>query len=437
MKTPSSKKVSYNDINRSKSNALNLNQYLKKSNPEIEGIQKIKIYQQLFKDEKYEQLEKLIDNDDKDDNIIEIKFNFTFEKYSFGKNQYVYIIRCINTKNENKSSSTSSDEDTTMNDTHNQIRRRLEQFKKNYKIDKEERELFTYNIKNLTKLVEQEKFKNLIIDAQNDILILSKIHGKHHLKVIEDENSSQSSLSGYNSDLSKMSRIQEIRKNLMIKVPNLKIILYLKIIPLLWFILILFFGILYIFNFYLIKTDILNLGSFASNLLYNELQITEILITLIETYTMFYFRNDLKHNMTFYEPVTESQYFELRKREGLIKIDKSFNLTLYLIRNYEKYKIDNFNFWEKSNITFFLETPFQYDEAYFFIILDVLADVKNLFHLKQFSFNNYEISEEMELEILYSKFSAIEGGYGIVLPKIFAVNSVITNNLVKINNFYK
>ena len=106
---------------------------------------------------------------------------------------------------------------------------------------------------------------------------------------------------------------------------------------------------------------------------------------------MFYFRNDLKHNMTFYEPVTESQYFELRKREGLIKIDKSFNLTLYLIRNYKKYRIDNFNFWEKSNVTFFIETPFQYDEAYFFIILDVLADVKNLFLLEQFSFNNYEI----------------------------------------------
>ena len=51
-----------------------------------------------------------------------------------------------------------------------------------------------------------------------------KIHSKHHLKVTEVENSFQSSLSGYNSDLSKMRRIQEIRRNVMNKSSNSKII---------------------------------------------------------------------------------------------------------------------------------------------------------------------------------------------------------------------
>ena len=436
-KTTNSKKESNCEINRSRSNILNLNQYFKKSNPESEGLHKINLYQQLFKDGKYDQIEKLIDNDVKDENSIQIKFNFTFEKYSFGENQCVYIIRCINNKNENKSSSNTSDTDNLMNDDHNQIKRRLEKFKKNYQILKEEREIFTENIKNLNKLVEEEKFRNLITDAHNDILVLSKIYGKHHVKVIEDENSSQSSLSGYNSDLSKMSRIQEIRKNLTIKVPHSNIILYLKILPIFWFILTLFFGSLYIYNFNIIETDIVKLGEFASNLLYNELQLARILIILLETYTMFYFRNDKDHNMSFYETISENEYFMLRKREGLRMVDTSFNITIDLIRNSRKFKIDKFNFWEKLNVKFFIETPFQYNESFILIILDVLADIINLFNLKEFSFNNYNISEEVDLEILYSKFSSIEGGYGIILPSIFAVNSLITSNIVSINNSYK
>ena len=383
-------------------------------------------------------MEKLIDNDLKDDNIIEIKFNFTFEKYLFGKNQCIYIIRCINNKNDNRTLSNSS-EDNIMNDTQNQIKRRLEKFRKNYEILIEEKEIFNENITNLLKLAENENFKKLIKDCHKDILNLSKIHGKHHLKEIEDENSSQSSLSGYNSDLSKMSRIQEIRKNLMTKSPNSTIIFYIKLLPILWFIISIIFSVIYLFLFNKIKNEVVDAGNYSSNLFNAQIQLIQILITLIETYSLYYYKNDSSYLNTYYEGNSESEYFDIRKKEGLKMIDESVDLILYLIKESRHYfSGDTYSLWEKITVQFFVSTPFIYNESFSFIPMDVLIETKNLFMLKYFSLDiNERIDEDMELEILYSKFSAIEGGYGIVIPKIFSMNSEITHNFILFNNSRK
>ena len=428
-----------NNILRSKSNNItNFAFKGRKKNPEIDGLEQIHLYKKLFNEEKYDELEKLIDNDLKDDNIIEIKFNFTFEKYLFGKNQCIYIIRCINNKNDNRTLSNSS-EDNIMNDTQNQIKRRLEKFRKNYEILIEEKEIFNENITNLLKLAENENFKKLIKDCHKDILNLSKIHGKHHLKEIEDENSSQSSLSGYNSDLSKMSRIQEIRKNLMTKSPNSTIIFYIKLLPILWFIISIIFSVIYLFLFNKIKNEVVDAGNYSSNLFNAQIQLIQILITLIETYSLYYYKNDSSYLNTYYEGNSESEYFDIRKKEGLKMIDESVDLILYLIKESRHYfSGDTYSLWEKITVQFFVSTPFIYNESFSFIPMDVLIETKNLFMLKYFSLEfNEIINEDMELEILYSKFSAIEGGYGIVIPKIFSMNSEITYNFILFNNSRK
>ena len=401
-------------------------------------MEKIFLYKKLFKEEKFDELEKLIDNDLKEENIIEIKFNFTFEKYSFGKNQCVYIIRCIDNKNDNRTLSNSSEEDNIMNDTHNQIRRRLEKFRKNYEILKEEKEIFNENIINLPKLIENEKYKKLINESHNDILILSKIHGKHHFKVTEDENSSQSSLSGYNSDLSKMSRIQEIRRNLMNKTPNSKTIFYIKILPIIWLFISILFSIIYLLFFNKIKNEVVDAGNYSSNLFNAQLSLTQILIILIETYFLYNYHNENKSSISNQNQMNVTEYFTLRKNEGLTMIDKSVELILYLIKNSKIYFSNSYDIWKKTTVQFFVDTPFIYNESFPFIPIDVLMDIKNLFMLKYFSLNqNTNLNDDMELEILYSKFSAIEGGYGIAIPKIFSINSKITHNFIEFNNSRK
>ena len=61
--------------------------------------EKLKLYRKLFINENFDELEKIIVNDMKDKETIVYKFNFTFKKYIYNKNQFAFIIRCIENKN--------------------------------------------------------------------------------------------------------------------------------------------------------------------------------------------------------------------------------------------------------------------------------------------------------------------------------------------------
>ena len=81
--------------------------------------------------------------------------------------------------------------------------------------------------------LENKKFQKLLQQCKNDIQNMSMAHGQKKDEVLEDENSSQTSQTGFDSGLVKKNRIEEIRSNLMMNVTNFYTLKYIKIVILL------------------------------------------------------------------------------------------------------------------------------------------------------------------------------------------------------------
>ena len=78
-----------------------------------------------------------------------------------------------------------------------------------------------------------------------EIKIISRVHGSQQKIIADDENSSQTYASSYNSDLSKLSKIQEIKTNLMKNISKFYSIKYIRIIPLIFFFITIVFIVIY------------------------------------------------------------------------------------------------------------------------------------------------------------------------------------------------
>ena len=70
----------------------------------MNGRKNILLFNSLFDEERYDELEQLFElNNEK--NYISYRFNFSFERINFNDNYYYYLIRCID-NNEDKDSNT-------------------------------------------------------------------------------------------------------------------------------------------------------------------------------------------------------------------------------------------------------------------------------------------------------------------------------------------
>ena len=91
----------------------------------------------------------------------------------------------------------------------------LKSFKHLVELYPEEKgEMNNYPNEFLTMTLENKNFQKLINIKKEEINKYSRIHGTNNKETIqEDENSSQASQSGFNDDLCKRNRIEEIRAN--------------------------------------------------------------------------------------------------------------------------------------------------------------------------------------------------------------------------------
>ena len=200
-----------------------------KSKEERIYIERMNQYQTLFNEEQFNELEDLIDFCNKDSTSTEYKFNFTFDNNKFGKNEVSYIVRCIDNKVQEGQSEEKSIGD-------------LDPKAIKYKKEKAEAikplfELLDYEREEILQLpemfiklsLENKKFQDLLDSCKNEIKNMSKTHGQKKAEILEDENSSQTSQTGFDNDLVKKNRIEEIRANLFNSVNNFFTLKYIKI----------------------------------------------------------------------------------------------------------------------------------------------------------------------------------------------------------------
>ena len=203
--------------------------FLNKSEEEKIFFENMEKITNLFKEEKYEELEDLIDNYNKESKYVEYKFNFTFDHYKFGGKNISYIIRCIDNKNnEIKSEEKSFELDSNMI----KYKRNKEQsIKPLYEITIEEREEAIRSPEKFFKLMDNQKFREVLNQCKEEINKMSKIKGNPDDNLVDTDNSSQSfGHSGFDNDLMMKNKISEIRSNLYKNTQNYFIIKYIRLV---------------------------------------------------------------------------------------------------------------------------------------------------------------------------------------------------------------
>ena len=301
-----------------------------KSKEEIIYLERINQYETLFNEEKFNELEELIDLCNKETSSSEYKFNFTFDNNKFGNNEISYVIRCIDNKiQEGQSEEKSIGE--------------LDSKAIKYKKEKAESikplfELLEYERDEILKLpdiflklsLENKEFQKLLDESKNEIVLMSKTHGHKKTEILEDENSSQTSQAGFDNGLVKKNRIEEIKANLFNSVSNFFTLKYIKISYILIMLFTTAFSIIYLFFILSLNDSLESVSIVNLNLFQTTLWTTELVSIFISLKTLLLIKFG-KINITFnnYKSETIISNSDYYHEMQIIAKNLYFNLTYY------------------------------------------------------------------------------------------------------------
>ena len=432
-------KNSYKNQNSSSSNSSLKNV---QEDEEKEAIKKLSKYKQFFKEEKFSDLEKLFDEDTQLDSTVEYKFNFTFEKYNFYNNYFAYLIRCIDNKNDYLANEKII-ENLEYKNEEKIISQKIKSFSKIFELNDNEKKQFNLNIKNIYQIESQnENFSNLIKESKDDIKNFSRIMGKKTSEMEDNENSSKSSLSGMESDLSKLNRIQEIRENISKINSDSESLIYIKIIPMIFFFLITLFCLIYIKKFYDVKHFFFKLNEFNEILFLIIEYGLELCIYFLDGYFLYYFKL-VNLNYSISNPIgNEYEYFDWLK-QSVNNLFQSTNKMLGIfIKDYKKFLSHPKYAWMKVNVTYFNKVSFEDEEFLTLFVMEAFLGIYSFFNnnninlnqiLNASDANNFDLINEMN----YIKFSSIDNLRNSVLIEVVNLMPFFTSTYKTVHDTKK
>ena len=402
---------------------------------------KIKLFKKFFNNGYFDELEENLDDDCKDiENTIVYKFNFTFKKYIYGFNELAYIIRCIDNKNEFGDGQSEDDIINNENKTNlKSLITKLDDIKVEKEILESEKEKITENISQFFELIEKEKyFLNIVLEFKNEIKRFSRVHGEHKQnEIMDDENASQTSATGFNNDLSKINRILEIRANTLNNNSKFYTLKYIILIPLFLFI----SSIIFTFFFYIfylkIDKNLKYIDKFNSNIYLLHIYLTHIISSILSMELQI----DIKlfgFNFLFNGFINDQyEYFNFLKD----KIYNYYFICLQLLgeidKNLTKFIDDGFAlFYYRLNNTSFMDLPYVDQDPFLINIKSTLFDSFYLNNLEEYSLNieDYDMSNDLYIEILYNTYQIIEFNYNINLPYFKSILKSLLKNMINFNN---
>ena len=417
-------------------------------------------YKTLFSEGKIDELENLIDSCNKNSSSIEYKFNFTFDKYKYGNKKVFYIVRCI----ENKKDIGNNEEETEIEKNPKLVKfkkEKNESIKPLFEILEEERKKIIELPEEFLKLsLENKKFQILLQNCKNDIISLSKAFGGKKDQVLEDENSSQSSLSGFDKGLLKKNRVEEIRSNIMKNVTYYYTLKLIKLVIILIAIISIIFSFLYAYyyksiDYSLINTFKINIHLYKST--FYTIEIINIFISLKVLYTKYIIQNSsdfdfndyLSKDININQTESNVLYYNYLINYGNFLYENGYFSLAYLEEELPLYlSTKQFTeiFWEVVNITYMAKINIDLIDFYPLSIYQLLSNA--LSYLKDETFNNItEVSFEKfnnnltvyknHLYFKYITHLIIENGYINILPSQLEKLSLIPNILYKYNLHFK
>ena len=449
--------ISNSIISNEKKN-INLTKY---SQEEKTYNNRMKQYKTLFNEDKIDELEELIDNCNKNSSSIEYKFNFTFDKYKYGNKQISYIVRCVDTKNDIGRSDEESE-----NEQDPKIIKYKKEKNESIKplfelLDNERKEILKIPEEFLKLSLENKKFQKLLEICKNDIINMSKVFGHKNFQILENENSSQTSQTGYDNGLLKKNRIEEIRNNLMKDIKGFYIFKYLKIVFSLIIFISIIFLIIYIYLFYKLNLNLRN--SFLINItLLETIFWTSEMINNFMSFKVLYEKNIIQNiekfdffdifatstndnlNITnyFYYDILMNFTKQLYKKEyaSLGKLEMEFPKYL------NKEQLNKY-FWNEINPTYMSDiyinyTNSQLKELFPMALSQFLSNIHSYIEDDTFNsisaFENFNTNKHKNnLLFEYMTSLIIENGYNNILPHLFEMFTIVPIILSKYNSCRK
>ena len=407
-------------------------------------------YITLFNEEKYNDLEDLIDLYNKSSSFSEYKFNFAFDKKKFGNNQYLYMVRCIDNQMEEGLLSDKSFGEINPSSVKYK-KEKVESMKPLFELLKEEENELNKAIDSFVKLsMENSRFKSMLEAAKKDIDDLSKIHGQKKEEVLEDENSSQTSAAGFDSGLVKKNKIEEVKTKLFNNSNNFATIRYIKLSMILLIIFIIAFSIIYISDIISINNSLKNISITNLYMMQTCFWTSEIISSVI---SLKYFYDvklgHLKINLTNYDFVPLININEYILDLGLDIQYIYDNLTTYL--GIIEMEISNFLtneelvslYWDHINVSyvsdFFIRDNQVNNESYPSAIDQFLCNCKRFLAIN--SSDNYlsELINDIPFGnyFNYTTYMIIENGYNSIIPEQLKKLKIMINIFSNYNNSQK
>ena len=413
-------------------------------------------YKTLFEEGKMNELEDLIDNCNKNSKTIEYKFNFTFDKYKYGENKVSFIVRCIDNKNDYGKSEEESAADLDPKSAKYK-KEKADSIKPLFELFEEERkEILDLPQIFLNLSIENKKFQKLLQQCKNDINILSKTHGHKKDEVLEDENSSQTSQTGFDSGLVKKNRIEEIRNNLMKNISNYYTLKYVKYVLLFIFAATIVYIILFITTVFSIHSDLSSSTKINMNLFRTTLWTTELVSIFISLREIFYKEKISPLNYTYNDYLTGgknlSLYYDKCVEISLALCDNlttSFGYLEMEIPNYLNDEELDSLYWNVFNISYFNESykiapDIFYNETFPLAVAQIISNAFSFLKSRVFNSvseanNNYNPNSDDFQQYFYNTYIIIENGKKNVIPdqfnKIIKIPEILKKyNLSKIKN---
>ena len=441
-----------NNANKKQSIKMQIRKMNSKSEEEKICLERIEEYKNLFKEEKFDELEDLIDLCNKDSSFSEYKFNFTFDKYKYGDNDIAYIVRCIdNQEQEGQSEEKSVELDSK---AVKYKKEKLNAIKPLFEILEEERRqilgLPEYFLKFST---ENKNFQKLLESCKNEINTISKIQGQKKEEVLEDENSSQTSHAGFDNFLVKKNRIQEIRSSLFNDVDHFYTLKYIKLIVISISIFTLIFSVIYLTFIVELNYNMKNVTSMDLSLCQTTLWTTQLVNIFISlrilflkkmgkiNYDFLNFQSEtIITNDDYYyamEQLANKLYIDLKNNFGKFEMNIPEYLTedqlLNLYWDIIKVSYINDNYIRNNKI---LEESFPISAVQFLFHSINYLKKYNLSDLNEFDFNSKE-----EEYFNYLTYLIIENSFNNIIPnllnKLQNIPKVFTQyNLKKTKTIY-
>ena len=415
----------------------------KESEEEKRYKSKMEQYIYLFNEGKINDLEELIDNCNKNTSSIEYKFNFTFDKYKYGYKQISYIVRCI----DNKIDTGQSEEESIADQDPKAAKYKKEKarsIKPLFEVLEEERKEILHLPEIFLNLaLENKKFQKLLQECKNDINIMSKTYGHKKDEILEDENSSQTSQTGFDNGLVKKNKIEEIRSNLMNNISNFYTLKYIKIIIYLMVIFSIIFSSLYSVSFSPIYTNLKESNNISIYLYQTTIWTAELISIFINIRILFKNKMTDNTNFKYLDFITDgknlSQYYEycITKSHPLIhKLFKYYGIIEMEIPEYlSEMQLDNL-YWDNIKVSYPEANYKKYnnntdDEESFSMALGQLLSnsltVVEIFNNIENNTCFYLDKEYYEKYFLYLTYLVIENGY----------ENILQNLLIKLNHIPK